>query len=228
MPVKTVGEEVTQVVEEYLECIYRLQEKEGVARTSNIVKSLRVAPGTVTNTVERLEGEGFVTHVSYRGVKLTEKGRRIALQVVRRHRLSERLLVDILKMDWNIVHETACRLEHSLTEDMLDHLEKALNYPKTCPHGNPIPSKQGIIVEGETRSLLALSTGERGMVVKVVEEEPDLLAYFKRLGLIPGALVEVLEKPALEDLMRIRVNSKNRVLSNALASIIHVKEVVED
>ncbi|MEM2940872.1 MAG: metal-dependent transcriptional regulator [Thermoproteota archaeon] len=228
MPVKTIGERVTAVVEEYLECIYRLQEKEGVARTSSIVKSLGVAPGTVTNTVERLEEEGFITHASYRGVKLTEKGRRIALQVVRRHRLSERMLVDMLKMDWNSVHETACRLEHSLTEDMLDHLEKALNYPKTCPHGNPIPSKQGMIREEEAQPLLALSIGERGTVVKVVEEKPDLLAYFKRLGLVPGALVEVLEKPELEDLMRIRVDNENQVLSNALASIIHVKEVVED
>ncbi|MEM2087809.1 MAG: metal-dependent transcriptional regulator [Thermoproteota archaeon] len=228
MPVKTIREKVTAVVEEYLECIYRLQEKEGVARTSNIVKSLGVAPGTVTNTVERLEEEGFVTHVSYRGVKLTEKGRRIALQVVRRHRLSERMLVDMLKMDWNSVHETACRLEHSLTEDMLDHLEKALNYPKTCPHGNPIPSKQGMVREEEAQPLLALSIGERGTVVKVVEEKPDLLAYLKRLGLVPGALVEVLEKPELEDLMRIRVDNENQVLSNTLASIIHVKEVLED
>ncbi|MEM3648531.1 MAG: metal-dependent transcriptional regulator, partial [Thermoproteota archaeon] len=103
---KTSSEEVTPVVEEYLECIYRLQEKEGVARTSSIVKSLRVVPGTVTNTVEKLEKDGFVTHVSYRGVRLTEKGRRIALKVVRRHRLSERLLVDILKMEWDRVHET--------------------------------------------------------------------------------------------------------------------------
>ncbi|MBO3842519.1 MAG: metal-dependent transcriptional regulator, partial [Candidatus Brockarchaeota archaeon] len=103
MPVKPISKAVTPVVEEYLECIFRLQEKEGVARTSSIVKSLGVAPGTVTNTVEKLEEEGLVTHVSYRGVKLTEKGRRIALQVVRRHRLSERLLVDILKMDWERV-----------------------------------------------------------------------------------------------------------------------------
>lgn len=219
---------VTAAVEEYLECIYRLQEEGGIARTSAIIRFLRVAPGTVTNTVERLKKKGFVTRVSYKGVKLTGKGRKIALQVIRRHRLSERLLVDILKMEWNRVHEMACKLEHSLTEEMLNNLEKTLNYPKTCPHGNPIPNKQGRILEEKTRSLLALSAGERAMVVRVVEEEPSLLAYFKRLGLIPGALVEVLEKPELRGSMRVRVDKEGRVLSNALVSVIHVKEVVGD
>jgi len=225
LPVKAISKKVTPVVEKYLECIYRLQEKEGIAKTSSIVKSLKVAPGTVTNTVERLEKGGFITHASYRGVKLTEKGRRIALQVLRKHRLSERLLVDTLKMDWNRVHETACRLEHSLTGEMLEHLEKALNHPKTCPHGNPIPNEQGRIFEEATRPLSELAEGEQGIVIKVVEEKPDLLIHFKKIGLIPGALVEVLEKPELENLMRIRVDRESRVLSNALASVIHVKKL---
>ena len=96
--VKMTTNEVTAVIEEYLECIYKLQEKSGVARTSDIVESIGVAPGTVTNTVEWLEKENLVTHKPYRGVKLTPKGAKIALQVIRKHRLSERLLVDILHM----------------------------------------------------------------------------------------------------------------------------------
>ncbi len=223
MSVKTVSE-VTPAVEEYLECIYRLQEREGVARTSSIVKSLKVAPGTVTNTVERLEEEGFVTHVSYKGVRLTEKGLRIALQVVRRHRLSERLLVDILKMDWERVHETACRLEHSLTEEVVKHLEKALNYPKTCPHGNPIPNEQGRIFEEDTQPLPELAKGEWGIIIKVVEEKLELLIYFRKLGLVPGAVVRVVEKPGPDELLEVEVDKKRRVLSCALASLIHVRE----
>lgn len=223
MSVKTVSE-VTPAIEEYLECIYRLQEREGVARTSSIVKSLKVAPGTVTNTVERLEEEGFVTHVSYKGVRLTEKGLRIALQVVRRHRLSERLLVDILKMDWERVHETACRLEHSLTEEVVKHLEKALNYPKTCPHGNPIPNERGRIFEEDTQPLPELAKGEWGIIIKVVEEKLELLIYFRKLGLVPGAVVRVVEKPGPDELLEVEVDKKRRVLSCALASLIHVRE----
>ncbi|MBO3754466.1 MAG: metal-dependent transcriptional regulator [Candidatus Brockarchaeota archaeon] len=223
MPVKS-SEEVTPVVEEYLECIYRLQEKEGMARTSSIVKSLRVAPGTVTNTVEKLEEEGLVTHVSYRGVKLTEKGRRIALQVVRRHRLSERLLVDILKMDWERVHETACRLEHSLTDEVVKHLEKALNYPKTCPHGNPVPNEQGKVFEEETQPLSKLAEGELGVIVKVVEEKPELLISLKKHGLVPGAVVRVLT-PVSDEQVGFEVDGEKGVLSLSLASLIRVKGV---
>ncbi|MEM2049622.1 MAG: metal-dependent transcriptional regulator [Thermoproteota archaeon] len=221
---KTSSEEVTPVVEEYLECIYRLQEKEGVARTSSIVKSLRVVPGTVTNTVEKLEKDGFVTHVSYRGVRLTEKGRRIALKVVRRHRLSERLLVDILKMEWDRVHETACRLEHSLTDEVVKHLEKALNYPRTCPHGNPIPNEQGRVFEEETQPLSELAEGEQGVIVKVVEEKPDFLIRLKKQGLVPGAVVRVL-KAASDEQVGFEVGGEKGVLSLSLASLIRVKGV---
>ena len=123
--------EVTPKIEEYLEGIYRLQERNGVARTSNIVKLLQVVPGTVTNTVEKLEKEGLVIHEPYRGVKLTEKGFKIALRVLRKHRLSERLLTDILSMDWDEAHEAACRLEHAITDNIIKKLEKALGHPKT-------------------------------------------------------------------------------------------------
>ncbi|MEM3078748.1 MAG: metal-dependent transcriptional regulator [Thermoproteota archaeon] len=221
---KTSSEEVSPAVEEYLECIYRLQEKEGVARTSSIVKSLRVVPGTVTNTVEKLEKDGFVTHVSYRGVRLTEKGRRIALKVVRRHRLSERLLVDILKMEWDRVHETACRLEHSLTDEVVKHLEKALNYPRTCPHGNPIPNEQGRVFEEETQPLSELAEGEQGVIVKVVEEKPDFLIRLKKQGLVPGAVVRVL-KAASDEQVGFEVDGEKGVLSLSLASLIRVKGV---
>jgi len=220
MPVK-----ITETVEEYLECIYRLQEKEKVARTSSIIRSLKVAPGTVTNTIERLEREGFVKHVSYRGVMLTDKGRMIALQVVRRHRLSERLLTDILKMNWTSVHEDACRLEHSLSENVVDHLERTLNYPKTCPHGNPIPTKQGRILEEKTLPLLSLTIGKQGIIAKLVEEDASTLAYFWNLGIVPGTVVEVLEKPRQDELVKIRIGKDRHAVSHRLASIVHIREV---
>jgi DtxR family Mn-dependent transcriptional regulator len=218
-----VSEEVTAVIEEYLECIYRLQEKSGVARTSNIVKSLGVVPGTVTNTVEWLEKEGLVTHKPYKGVKLTEKGRKIALQVIRRHRLSERLLVDILHMEWDKVHDAACKLEHGITDEIMQPLEKALKHPKTCPHGNPIPTKCGGIIEEKSQPLLELATGEQSTIVKITEESLDLLHYLDTIGLVPEASIKILEKAPLNGPITVKVGATNHAISRAVASIIRVK-----
>ncbi len=218
-----MSKKTTAVVEEYLETIYRLQEKMGVARTSDMVNMLQVVPGTVTNTVERLEREGYITHEPYRGVKLTEKGRKIAIQVVRRHRLSERLLTDILHMEWDKVHDAACKLEHSITNEIIKPLEKALGHPKTCPHGNPIPTKCGGIIEEKSQPLTDLKETEQGIIVKITEEKSDFLHHLNALGLVPGAFVEVLEKAAFNGPLTIKVGATTRALSPAMASIIQVK-----
>jgi len=219
----TVNEEVTATIEEYLECIYKLQEKSGVARTSAIVKSLGVAPGTVTNTVAWLEKENLVTHKPYKGVKLTQKGRKIALRVIRKHRLSERLLVDILHMEKDRVHDVACKLEHSITDEMIKPLEEALKYPKTCPHGNPIPTEDGEIIEEKSLPLLELAVGEQGTVVKITEEHSDLLRYLDKIGLAPKAPIEILEKAPFNGPITIKIGSTSHAISRAIASIIQVK-----
>ncbi|MEM2972406.1 MAG: metal-dependent transcriptional regulator [Candidatus Bathyarchaeia archaeon] len=219
-----MAEETTAVIEEYVECICRLEERSGVAKNSDIVKSLGVVPGTVTNTIERLEKDGLVTHVPYKGVKLTEKGRKIALKVIRKHRLSERLLVDILHMEWDKVHDVACKLEHSITEEMAKLLEKALKHPKTCPHGNPIPTKCGGILEEKSQLLTELNVGEKSKVVKITNESQDLLHYLGRLGLTPGASVEIVEKAPLDGPITVKVGSTSHALSPAIASIIQVKQ----
>ncbi len=215
--------EVTATIEEYLECIYKLQEKSGVARTSDIVKSLSVAPGTVTNTVEWLEKQDLATHKPYKGVKLTQKGREIALQVIRKHRLSERLLVDILHMRRDQAHDAACKLEHSITDEMIKPLEEVLKHPKTCPHGNPIPTANGEIIEEKSLPLLELALGEQGTIVKITEERYDLLNYLDTLGLVPKASIEILEKAPFNGPITVKVGSTNHAISRAVAAIIQVK-----
>ncbi len=217
-------EQVTAVAEEYLEAIYRLQEKSGVARTSDLVNLLKVVPGTITNTVERLEKEGYITHEPYKGVKLSEKGRRIAIRVVRRHRLSERLLTDILHLEGDKVHEAACRLEHCMTDDIIKPLEKALKHPKTCPHGNPIPTKCGGIIEENSQPLTELKEKEQGIVMKITEEKSDLLGYLIKLGLVPGATVEIVAKAPFNGPITLKVDETNQALSPTIASIIQVKQ----
>jgi len=220
-----MGKEVTAIVEEYLEVVYKLQEKNGAARTSDIVASLKVAPGTVTNTVERLERDGLIVHVPYKGVKLTDKGQRIALNVIRRHRLSERLLTDILHVEWEKAHEAACKLEHAIDNDVIKKVEKVLNHPKTCPHGNPIPTKCGGIIEEKSQPLVELNVKETGMIMKIIEEKPELLHYLGTLGLVPSTKIEILEKAPFDGPITLRVGKANRVLSHEVASMIKVKRL---
>jgi len=220
MPIR---EEISAVIEEYLECIYRLQEKSGVAKTNDLVKSLGVVPGTVTNTVEWLEKEGLVIHKPYKGVKLTVKGRKTALQVIRRHRLSERLLTDILHVEWDKVHDIACKLEHSLTNEIIKPLEKVLKHPKTCPHGNPIPTKCGGMIEEEAQPLIELRIGEQGTIVKITEEKMDVLKYLNKIGLVPKTSIKILEKAPFNGPITVRVGSISHALSCEIASIIQVK-----
>jgi DtxR family Mn-dependent transcriptional regulator len=226
-------QQVTDVVEEYLETIYRLQGKEGDgAKTNEIVKSLNVVPGTVTNTIERLEKEGLVEHEPYRGVKLTEKGRRIAVQVVRRHRLSERLLTDILHVDWGKAHDAACKIEHDINdEEIIENLEKALGYPKTCPHGNPIPAREGPLEEHaettESTPLWTLNPSEAGTIEMITEEDSEMLQYLSRLGLVPGVLVQVLKKESSDRLITMRLQGSTvQTISEKAASVVKVKAKV--
>lgn len=214
----------SEVLEEYLECIYKLEEKSRTARTSEIVKSLGVSPGTVTNTLRRLKRKGYIVHSPYKGVRLTEKGRKVAIGVIRRHRLSERLLTDLLNLEWEKSHDIACRLEHSISEEVAILLEKALNNPKTCPHGNPIPTIGGKISEESCVPLSSLMAGNHCEVVKVTDESIELLQYLKSIGLIPGAEIEILNIEPFDGPITIRVGTRQQALSRTVASVIQVKQ----
>ena len=217
-------EEVSSTVEEYLEAIYRLQERDGAAKTTELAKQLKVALGTITNTVESLEKQSLIVHEPYKGVKLTAKGRKIALNVVRRHRLSECLLVDILKLEWGKAHDAACRLEHAFADkELIGPLEKALGNPKACPHGNPIPSASGELKEERSQTLTTLNVGEKGTIVKVTDERQDILQYLGKLGLKPGASMEVKEKAPFDGPIMIRIGDANFALGQNVASVIWVK-----
>ncbi len=218
-------EEVSSTIEEYLEAIYKLQERNGAAKTTELAKQLKVALGTITNTVESMERQSLIMHQPYKGVKLTAKGRKIALDVIRRHRLSERLLVDILRLEWSKAHDAACKLEHAFGDkELLEPLNDALGHPKTCPHGNPIPSESGKLTEEHSEVLLSLNAGEKGTIVKVTDEREDILQYLGKLGLVPGASVEVEDKAPFEGPIMVRVGNANYALGRNVASIIWVKK----
>jgi len=218
-------EEVSTTIEEYLEAIYRLQERNGSAKTTELAKLLKVALGTITNTIESMEKQSLVVHEPYKGVKLTDKGRKIALDVIRRHRLSERLLTDILQMEWSKAHDVACTLEHAIADkDVLRPLEKALGHPKTCPHGNPIPTESGRLPEEKSELLTNLNPRERGVIVKITDERQDMLQYLATLGLVPGASVSIEEKAPFNGPIMVKVMGASYALGRNVASVIWVKK----
>lgn len=216
---------VSSEAEEYLESIYRLEKKTGFARTMELSRQLKVVPGSVTNTVEGLERRGLVIHEPYKGVKLTEKGRKLALNVLRRHRLAERLLTDILHLDWSEAHDAACKLEHAIAPDIIKPLEKTLGHPQTCPHGNPIPKKGGGIIEEKSEPLTDLKPGEGGIVVKITEESPDLLQYLASLGIMPGISIEIEEKATFNGPIIVKVRGASYTLGRDVATAIWVKNL---
>jgi DtxR family Mn-dependent transcriptional regulator len=221
----TEEDSISHQAEEYLEAIYRLEKKRGFAKTMELARKLKVVPGSVTNTIEGLERRGLVIHKPYKGVRLTEKGRKIASNVLRRHRLAERFLTDILHLDWSEVHDTACKLEHALPPEILNPLEEKLGHPETCPHGNPIPTKQGKITEEESKPLTELNSGESGIVVKIAEEKADTLKTLNSLGLTPGSYVKVEAKKPFTGPLDIHVEGKRHTIERAIATHVHVKLV---
>jgi DtxR family transcriptional regulator, Mn-dependent transcriptional regulator len=210
--------------EEYLETIFRLENKIGFARTMDLSRELGVVPGSITNTIENLEKKGLVLHEPYKGVKLTDKGRKIASFILRRHRLAERLLTDLLNIDWSEVHDPACKLEHALSPEIIKPLEKALGHPKTCPHGNPIPTRCGGIIEEQTIALTKLDSKFSGVIVKITEEKAKTLKQLSKLKLIPGEHVQIEQNASSDDFIIVRVRDKSYTINNDLASTIYVKK----
>jgi len=197
--------------EEYIETIYRLQKRSGVAKTKELAEKLHVVPGSITNTIGHLEKHDLVKHEPYKGVKLTAKGERLALDILRRHRLAERLLTDILDFKWSDVHESACKLEHALTKDVITLLEKKLKNPKFCPHGNPIPTENGKVEEEECFPLTEVGLNMACIVAKITDEKREKLLTLANKGIKPNVPIHVVKRKPSN--MVLRVAGKECTLS---------------
>ncbi len=208
--------------EMYLKTIFTLETRTGAARTGDIAKVLRITPGSVTNTLEVLETKGLVAREPYKGVKLTEQGRKLALSVFRKHRLAERMLTDLLHLGWVEAHDEACKLEHVLSDRLVSSIEKALDSPKTCPHGNPIPDEQGTIMPLKSRALSTLEVGRGAVLTQIPEENGELLRYLEELGMLPGAKMKVEERAPFNGPITVRMRENSYALSPEVASEIYV------
>src|SRR6266536_3044216 len=181
-------------VEDYAKAIYALEDRYGVASTNALAERLGISAPAVSAMVKKLAGLGLVSHVRYRGVRLTAEGRRLALEVLRHHRLLETYLVEELGVPWDRVHAEAEVLEHVLSEGLEERIAAKLGEPTHDPHGDPIPATDGTVVEPETVALDTLVTGERGRFVRVSDSDPNVLRELADLGIRPGDELEVVAR----------------------------------
>lgn len=185
---------LSRSVEDYLKAVYALTERGEPAATSALAEALDIQPASVTGMIKRLDDEGFVEHVPYRGVRLTEAGSREALRIIRRHRVLETYLVDRLGYSWDDVHYEAERLEHAASDELIDRMAAALEDPSHDPHGAPIPTRAGEIAPTDFVPLANAPEGVALEIKAVQDEDSELLRSMESLGLRPGALITIVSR----------------------------------
>ncbi len=182
----------TSTVEDYLKCILLKEPESGEAvRFGAIAEALDVAPGTVTSMMKTLAASGLVAYEKYAGVRLSREGRQLATHVLRRHRLIELFLVEVVGLDWSEVHPEAERLEHVVSDRLIERIDELLGSPSVDPHGDPIPDAKGQVAEPPAADLLSCDPGTEVEVVRVLDQQPEFLQLVEREGLKPGSRLTV-------------------------------------
>lgn len=216
---------VTPAVEDYLKAIYHLSRDGEPVSTSAIAERIGVAAGSVTGMLKRLAEQGLVEHTRYYGASLTDVGRGHAVRTIRRHRILELFLVQILGYTWDRVHEEAERLEHVASEEMIDRMATVLGEPAEDPHGAPIPVAGERFMETDFPSLAELPTGHAAVLRRVPDEDPEALRYLAEMNLVPGAEVEVIDRAPFNGPLTVRVGGGRAVLGRELSSTLMVQPV---
>jgi DtxR family transcriptional regulator, Mn-dependent transcriptional regulator len=213
---------LSDAVQDYLREIYKLRNEAGRVKTSTLAQRMGVAPPSATAMVKRLAKLGLVEHELYRGVRLTAAGERVALEVIRHHRLLELYLAEAFELGLDAVHAEADRLEHALSERLERHIDEALGSPMHDPHGDPIPDVKLRIVQASSIPLSELTAGTLGNVVRVPDDDVELLRYLESVGLVPGARVELVRAEPLRGPITVRANDLQTAITRELAERIQV------
>jgi DtxR family Mn-dependent transcriptional regulator len=214
---------LTAAVEDYVKAVYMLELREGTTSTTALAARLEVTPAAVSGMLPKLTALGLVEHEPYRGVRLTDRGRLVALEVVRHHRLLELFLVESLGMGWDEVHAEAEVLEHVLSEELEELIAAKLGNPTLDPHGDPIPSRELAIDDDiDSRDLYQLEPGARGTLVRVSDDDPEMLRFLTERGITPGTQLEVIDRQPFEGPLSVRVGDEVHVLGAVLTRAMHV------
>lgn len=212
---------LSESAQDYLRAVWKL-ERQGRAGTSRLAEELGVSPASATGMLKKLAALGLVEHRRYRGAVLTPAGERIALEIVRHHRLLELYLKEALGLGWDEVHEEADRLEHHLSEEVEARIDAALGFPTHDPHGDPIPSSELVLDRSEPRFLSELEDGAEAVVRCVPDGDPELLRYLAELGLVPDRSVTVVGRAPFEGPLTIEVAGDRHAIAHELAGRIEI------
>jgi len=213
---------VSRSAEDYLKAILQLECPEGVS-TSAIATQLGLSQPSVTRMTKKLAADGLVVRVPYRGVTLTDTGRRVALEVLRHHRLLELYLAEALGMPWDRVHEEAEKLEHAISPELSELIAAKLGNPTHDPHGDPIPTRDGEIDKSPTRALADLRPGERGVFSRVSDSNPEMLRYLSERGIAPGDELELVGHEPFGGPLTVIANGREHALGHQLARAMRVE-----
>lgn len=203
-------EEISATMRDYLAEIYRLGQGGVWVSTTALAERLNVSGPAAVRMVRRLHQGGLVDHLPYRGVRLTPMGNKAALLGIRRHRLVERFLVDVLKFGWHEVHEEADELQKGITQLIEDRMDELMGHPASCPHGDPIPTREGFMPELNDKPLTVVPPGAKGQISRVKTREPEKLKYLAEIGLVPGVSFELLNRAPFNGPLRLKLNSTGR------------------
>lgn len=220
--------EITHVHEDYLKAIYHLESQNERATTTAIAEAMGVSPASATNMVKKLAELNLVHYTPYQGVRLTPAGRKIALEVIRHHRLVELYLAEALGISWDKVHEEADRLEHVISEELEEAMARALGYPTVDPHGDPIPSPEGVLEDVPGPTLADIPLDMPAQITRVRCQQPEILRYLGSLGIYPGKRVIVRERAPFEGPLLIEVEGTTHALAHHVGKEIDVHLLDDD
>jgi DtxR family transcriptional regulator, Mn-dependent transcriptional regulator len=214
---------LSPVMGEYLGEIYRLERSPEGVSTSALAERLEVSSSAVARMLRRLDEAGLLSHVPYQDVKLTARGTHEALRAIRRHRLLEVFLVKVMGFGWDEVHEQAHGLQLTITDAFEDRMDAVSGFPTHCPHGDPIPTKNGHIADVNDRPLLEAPQGARGVLRRAKTDDSEKLRYLAEMGLVPGVELSIMARAPFNGPLRIAVNGQEHVIGTELAQALRAE-----
>ncbi len=213
---------LSRSIEDYIKAIYALEAEDEKASTKHIAQRLGVRMASVTGMLKHLASEGYVTHTPYYGVKMTDRGRRVALGLIRRHRLIELFLAKTLGLPWDEVHDDAEVLEHVVSDRLIERIFEFLGFPEFDPHGSPIPGKDGSIAPRQGIRLDEMKPGQRGTVVEVSDRDPEFLRYLTSLKLKIGSEIRVRDRAPFNGPITLAVGSRSVAIGHEAGARVRV------